>query len=148
MIGGGGREAQSPGASPQDRPHGADHGTLGSVSIHVMELRRIRGLGVQGGQRIGNTVLREVIACGHFPAETVAPIADGHLRGCIGRSLHQDRHSEIGQAQRFGNSALIAKVRQRYNDPADFVAMFLEKICAASRFLARFHCAVLGIALP
>ena len=114
----------------------------------VAKLLRTRCFGMQCSQRIRNSVLRKVVARGHFSAETVAPVSNGHLGRRVRRGLHQHRHAEVRHPQRFGNGTLIAEVRQRHDDAVDFLSMLLKQLRATRGLLPRLHGAILGIAFP
>jgi len=40
-------------------------------------------LGVQGGQRVGNAELLQIITCAHLAAEAVAAVGDGHAADSV-----------------------------------------------------------------
>ena len=124
------RGARADGAdadAAQTADHAADGGEPGEI---FGEEVGIGGFGVQGGERVRNAVLLEVIAGAHLAAEAVAAVADGHQAGGIGRGLHQHGHVEVGQAQGVGDGALVAEIRQRDDDAVDVVAAALEEVGA------------------
>ena len=65
--------------------------------------------------------------------------------GGIRRGVHQHRHVQIGQAQRVGDGALVAEVRQRDDHAVDAVAVGAEQVGALARFGARLHRAELAV---
>jgi hypothetical protein len=82
---------------------------------------------VQGGERVGDAVLLEVVADGHLAAEAVAAEGDGHLAGGIGRGLDEDGDVEVGEAEGVGEAALFAEVGQGDDDAVDLVGVLLEE---------------------
>ena len=81
----------------------------------------------------------------HLAAEAVAAVADGHLRRGVRRGLHQHRHVQVRRAQRVGDGALVAEIRQRDDDAVDLVAMLPEQRRALPRLVAAFDRAVLRL---
>ena len=84
----------------------------------------------------------QIIAGRHLAAEAVAAELDGHFRRGIRRGLHQHGNVQIGQAQRIGDGALLAEIRQGDDHAVDAVAVGAKQIGAFARFHARFHRAV------
>ena len=63
-----------------------------------------------GGQRKRDTVLAQVVAKGNFAAEAIAARRQPHFIQIILFGLNKHRDVETGEAQRFGDGFLIAKV--------------------------------------
>ena len=59
-------------------------------------------------------------------------MGDQHARGRVWSGLHQDGNAEIRPAQRVGDGAFVAEVRQRDDDAVDFFAVFFEEVGAFS----------------
>ena len=106
------------------------------------EFGRADGLSVQRGERVVDAVLHHVVAGAHFAAEAVAARGDGHVVGAVGRSLHQHRNLQAGEANGVDDAALFTKVGQRDDDAVDLFGVFLEKFGAALRLGVSFHRAV------
>ena len=53
---------------------------------------------------------------------------DLHVVAAVGRGLHQHRHVQRGVADRIGDAALVAEIRQRHDDAVDLVAMLAEQL--------------------
>ena len=124
------RRARADGADAQ-AAQAAHHAADGGEPVEILgEDVGIGSFGVQRGQRVRNAVLLEVVAGRHLAAEAVAAVADGHQSGRVGRGLHQHGHVEVGQAQRVGDGALVAEIRQRDDDAVDLVAVALEEVGA------------------
>ena len=127
----------------------AHHAAGGREPVQVLaEDFRIRSFGVARGERIGNAVLREVVARRHLAAEAVAPVGDGHPRRRVGGRLNQHRHVQAGQPQGVRDAALVAEIRQRDDHAVDLVAVLLEEVGAGHRFGARLHRSVLAVLGP
>src|ERR1019366_4687523 len=122
--------------------HAADGGEPGEV---LGEHIRTGGFGVQRGERVGNTVLLEVIAGAHFAAEAVATILDGHQSRGVRRGLYEDGHVEVGLAQSVGDGALFAEIRQRDDDAVDLVAAAPEQVGAEGHIAAAGDGAAVGL---
>ena len=82
---------------------------------------------MQPRQRVGNPILLQVVADRHLPAEAVPPERNRHLSHMVGRRLNQHRHLQIRQLERIRQPTLLAKVRQRNDDPIDLSRMRLEQ---------------------
>ena len=67
------------------------------------------------------------------------------LPGVVGRGLDQHRHAQIGEAERVGQAALFAEVRQRDDDAVDLVGMLLEQRGALLGVLVGLDRAVGGL---
>ena len=96
----------------------------------------VRADRMQSRQRVGNSVLAKIVAGRHLSAKTVAAMQDRHLRGIVGRRLHEHRNIEPRQSQRVGNRALVAEVGQRHDHAIDLVADSSE-IARRSAWLLR-----------
>ena len=107
-----------------------------------------RRLGVPAGERVADAVLLQVVAGRHLAAEAVAPVLDRHQRRRVGRRLHQDRHVQVGHAQRVRDAALVAEVRQRHDDAVDLVPVPPEEVGARPRLGPRLDRAVLRVLRP
>ena len=99
---------------------------------------------MQCGQRVGNSILLQVVADRHLAAERIAPEGDAHLARRVGRRLDQHRNAQIGEADRIGQAALFAEVRQRDNQPVYLGSVRLEQRRALLRVLVSLHRAVCG----
>src|SRR5258707_1374831 len=111
-----------------------NHFASAGESLQVSaEIRTARADCMEPSQRIANAVLPKVVADGHFAAKAVAPIADGHLAAFIIERMDEHRHIETCPSQGAGHRALIAKVRQHYENAFNFVAMRFEKVSAFLR---------------
>ena len=133
--------------APMRRPR-SPRTTRQTAANQARSLRKSVGIGrdgVERGERIGDAVLREIVAGRHLAAEAIAAVGDGHLAGRIGRGLHQHGHVETGHAQGIGDGALVAEIGQCDDDAVDCVAMLLEELGAARGFGAGFDGAVFGI---
>ena len=117
----------------QSAHHAADAGEPSEI---FRELGRVRRLRVQRRQRVRNAILHQVIAGRHLAAEAVAAVVDGHLARRIRRGLHQHRHVQVRHAQRIGDGALVAEIRQRDDDAVDLAAVLAEQL-RARRLLPR-----------
>ena len=87
----------------------------------------VGGFGVQRGERVGDSVLLEVVADRHLAAEGVAAEGDAHLAGRVGRGLDEDGHAQVGEAEGVGEAALFAEVGQGDDDAVDLVGVLLEE---------------------
>jgi hypothetical protein len=92
----------------------------------LCELRRVRSFGVQRRDGVGNSVLPQIVAGRHLPAEGIAPRRDGHLFRVVRRRLDQHWHPQVGKAQGVGNRALLAEVRQGHDYAVNALAVFLK----------------------
>jgi len=101
--------------------------------------------GVQAGEREGDAKLQQVIADGHLTAEAVAAIGDIHLFRIVGEGMHQHRHIKPGQAQRRGHASLLAKVRQRHENPINLLSARLEELGTFDRVFKSHNCAMLCV---
>jgi len=111
--------------------HPFDHPANGAKPLQVLaKARRLWINRVQRRQRVGNAILREVIAGRHLAAKAVATRLDRHLADLVGKSLHQHGHVEVGQSDRVGNASLLAKVGQCDEDAIDLFSVRLEQRCA------------------
>ena len=87
----------------------------------------------------------EIVAGRHLAAEAVAAVADGHLVAAR-RARPEPAPARRGRpAQRVGDAALVAEVRQRDDDAVDLVAMLAEQVGALLRVVVCFHRAVFGV---
>ena len=86
--------------------------------------------------------MAQVIAGGHFSAEAVAAVQDGHLRRIVGRGLHEHRNVEAGEAKSVGDGALVAEVGKRDDHAIDTLAIFLKQGGAAFRLVVSLDGAV------
>ena len=111
----------------------------------LLKIFRVGAHGVQPRQRVGNSVLAQVVAGRHLSAKAVAAMQDGHLRRVVGRRLHQHRNVEPRQPHGVGNRALVAEVGQRHDHAIDAVAILLKQCRATLRFFVRFDRAVLAV---
>ncbi len=127
-VEGGGARADCAYAKIGKTPH---HAADGRKPRQVFaEPIRVRLHCVLRGKRIRNAVLHHVVAGRHLSAKAVAAVRDFHVRGPVGRGLHQHRDFQRREAQGIDNPALLPKIRKCNNHSIDFVAMLAEKITA------------------
>src|SRR5262249_39386341 len=100
---------------------------------------------MERGQRIGNSVLRQVVADRHLAAEAVASRRDAHLARIIRGGLHKHRHSKSGKPQSICHSAFVAKIWQSHDDAIDLISTFAKERSAPPGFLVRLDSAELGL---
>ena len=74
---------------------------------------------MQRGQGVWYAVLVEVVARGHFAAETVAAIPDRHPVLSVGSGLYQHRHVQPRQAKRVRYRAFVSEIGKRDDDALD-----------------------------
>ena len=128
--------------APQPLHHPAGGGEVGQV------LAELHGLGIHGvgrGQAVGDSVLPEVVAARHLPAETVPAVLDRHFLHVVGEGLDQDGHVQSGQADCVRHAPLIPEVGEADQNAVDFLPVLLEQLCALSGLSSGLHRAVGGV---
>ena len=97
------------------------------------------------GQGKRNAVLTQVIAERNFAAKAVAAGRQTHLIKVILFRLHQHRHIQPGQTQRFGNGLFVTKVRQQHHNAVNRFAMLTKQRSTGFGLLPRLDAAQIGL---
>ncbi len=95
------------------------------------------------GQRVGKTVLPQVVADRHLAAKCIAAAFDHELVQIVGIRLDQDRHVKPRQLYRIGHALFVTKVGETDEDAVDLVGVAAKEVGAALGIAPGFDAAQL-----
>ena len=97
------------------------------------------------GQGKRNAILPQVVAERNFAAEAVTSGRQPHFIQVVLFRLHQYRHIQPGQTQRFGNGLFITKVRQQHHNAVNRFAMLTKQRSTGFGLLPRLDATQIGL---